>query len=70
MGYADAVAVSANTNFHSEVTGFERLTINNVVGANDATDTTYTVNLNNLAYNYVTVNGTYTDGDPKQIHYL
>ena len=25
----------------------------------------YTVNLNNLAYNYVTVNGTYTDSDPE-----
>ena len=65
MGYADAVAASLNTNFHSEVTGFEKLTINNVVGADDATDTTYAVNLNNLAYNYVTVNGTYSDADPE-----
>lgn len=65
MGYADAVAVSANTDFDAEVANFERLNINNVVGADDATDTTYTVNLANLTYNYVTVNGTYTDANPE-----
>lgn len=65
LGYADAVAASASGAFHAKVEGFERLTINNVVGANDATDTTYTVNLANLAYNYVTVNGTYSDADPE-----
>lgn len=65
LGYADAVAASASGAFHAKVEGFERLTINNVVGANDAADTTYTVNLANLAYNYVTVNGTYSDADPE-----
>lgn len=66
MGYADAVANSANQNFDAKVTGFERLTINNVVGADDdSVDTTYTVNLANLAYNYVTVNGTYSDAGPE-----
>lgn len=65
MGFADAVAVSADGGFHAEVTGFERLTINNSVGANSGSNVTYTVNLANLAYNYVTVNGTYSDADPE-----
>lgn len=59
MGFADAVAVSADTAFDAEVLGFERLTINNVAGV-DADAVTYTVNLANLTYDYVTVNGTNT----------
>ena len=58
MGFADAVAVSLDTGFNAEVLGFERLTINNVAGADLTTLATFTVNLANLAYNYVTVNGT------------
>lgn len=57
MGYADAVAVSANTDFDAEVTGFERLAINNVANNADASADTHTVNLGNLTYDYVTVSG-------------
>ncbi len=57
MGYADAVAGSANGALHAKAQGFERLTINDVAGVDNAS-VTYTVNLANLAYNYVTVNGT------------
>lgn len=65
MGFADAVAVSADTDFDAVVTGFERLTITGVVGANDAANTAYTVDLDNLTYNYVTTSGTYSDADPE-----
>lgn len=59
MGFADAVAVSADTAFHAKVGGFERLTINNAATNADAiANEVSTVNLANLAYNYVTVNGT------------
>lgn len=61
MGYAAAEALSVDNAFQSEVQGFERLTINNVTGVDNAA-LTYTVNLANLAYNYVTVNGTNTTG--------
>lgn len=61
MGYADAVAVSATSAFDGEVTGFERLTINNLVGDDDDTQDTFTVNLANLTYNYVTVSGVVAD---------
>lgn len=60
MGYADAVAVSANLLFDAEVLDFERLTINNVASNNDAiAGDIFTVNLANLTYNYVTANGTF-----------
>ena len=60
MGYADAVAVSANASFDGEIDNFERLIINDQASDNDATaDETFTVNLANLTYDYVTVNGTF-----------
>ncbi|WP_425642620.1 beta strand repeat-containing protein [Marinomonas gallaica] len=57
MGYTDAVAVSANTDFDAEVTDFERLTINNFANNADGSADTHTVNLGNLTYDYVTVSG-------------
>jgi S-layer protein len=65
MGYADAVAVSADQNFHNEVADFEILLINDLAGADDASDDVFTVNLTNLAYSYVITNGAYADGDPE-----
>jgi len=60
MGYADAIntALSASTAFDAEVLGFERLTINNVANNADTVADTLTVDLANLSYDYVTVNGT------------
>jgi hypothetical protein len=58
MGFANAVAASGNTQFDLAVTNFERLLINNVANNADATADTFTVNLANLTYDYVTVNGT------------
>nr|WP_320115708.1 hypothetical protein [uncultured Desulfuromonas sp.] len=61
MGYADAIntALSASTAFDAEVLGFERLLISDVATDNDAASTTtFTVDLANLTYDYVTVNGT------------
>jgi S-layer protein len=59
MGFANAVAASANTVLDGVVTNFERLTINNVATDGDNTaNATHTVNLANLTYDYVTVSGT------------
>jgi S-layer protein len=71
MGFADAVAVSANEDFDAAATGFEKLDITGVVGsevgdldAGDggytdvATDDTYTVDLSMLTYDYVSTSGT------------
>jgi S-layer protein len=60
MGYADAIntALSASTAFDAEVLGFESLTINNVANNADTVADTLTVDLANLSYDYVTVNGT------------
>jgi S-layer protein len=63
MGYADAVAVSGTNAFDAEVVSFERLTINNVVSDNDSVNETFTVNLGNLTYDYVTAQGTTTTND-------
>jgi S-layer protein len=52
---ADTLDASKQTFY----TGFERLTINNAPGTDDATATTLTLNLDNLGFtNYVTTSGT------------
>jgi S-layer protein len=57
---ANAIAASANGTFDAAVTNFERLLLNTNAGNNDAIADTFTVNLANLTYDYVTVQGSNT----------
>jgi len=68
MNFASADALDATGTFKSFVTGFERLTINNVYDGGTAnTEDTLTVDLANLGFtNYVTTSGTLIDVDPGQ----
>lgn len=56
-------ARSADTSFAAKFTGFDRLVIADAagVGGADGTETTRTINLQNLGFSYVTSNGTVAD---------
>lgn len=58
MAYTNANAASATTVFDTVVTNFERLNISGQATDGDGSATATSVNLANLTYDYVTVNGT------------